>query len=137
MHLYAKRAIKTVIALSTGVVALVAVAIAWFWWNSCANTEQQRVASPDGQREIVTFERNCGATTDFGTQVSIFRRGAGLPHGAGNAYIYGHRVPVVVAWESKSVAVVRYPPGFRGLHESPHAGGVSVRFIEDSTVKDP
>ena len=137
MHPYLKRAIKAVVALAAGMVTLVAAAIAWFLWNSCGNVEQQRVSSPGGDRDIVVFERNCGATTDFSTQVSIIRRGAGLPHGAGNAYIYGHRVPLDVGWESKNVAAVRYPPGFRGLHEWARAAGVRVRFLEDSTVKDP
>lgn len=137
MHTYVSRVLKAVGALATGVLVLVAAAIVWVWWNSCGNVEQQRVSSPDGKRDIVVFERDCGATTDFSTQVSIIRRGGRLPHSAGNTYIYGHRVPIAVAWQSKGVAEVRYPPGFRGLHEWTRAGGVSVRFLVDSTVMDP
>jgi hypothetical protein len=42
--------------------------------------------SPDGKIEAVVFKRDCGATTDFTTQISILRKGASLPNQAGNAF---------------------------------------------------
>jgi hypothetical protein len=33
------------------------------------------------------FERNCGATTDFTTQISIVSKGAALPNQVGNAFV--------------------------------------------------
>ena len=43
--------------------------------------------SPDGKIEAVIFERDCGATTDFTTQISIVPKGASLRNEAGNAFI--------------------------------------------------
>ena len=55
--------------------------------NPCDNTEVSRLASPDGQLEAVIFERSCGATTDFSTQISIVRKGSSLAGSAGNTFI--------------------------------------------------
>jgi hypothetical protein len=51
----------------------------------CGNEEAFRVPSPDGKIEAVVFERDCGATTDFSTQISILPKGASVQSGAGNA----------------------------------------------------
>jgi hypothetical protein len=53
----------------------------------CGNDEVVRVASPDAILEAVIFQRNCGATTDFSTQISIVARGASLPDSGGNTYV--------------------------------------------------
>jgi hypothetical protein len=55
--------------------------------NLCGNEEISRFPSPDGQIEAVIFERDCGATTDFSTQISIVSKGASVRSGVGNAFI--------------------------------------------------
>lgn len=52
----------------------------------CENTLVKSVASPDGQRRAVLFERNCGATTGFSTHISILD-GDDRPSGSGNVFI--------------------------------------------------
>ena len=37
----------------------------------CATTVHKTVAAPDGELSAVVFDIDCGATTDFNTQVSI------------------------------------------------------------------
>jgi len=100
-------------------------------------------ASPDGApaaegalREAVVFERNCGATTDFSTQVSVLPCGARLRNQPGNAFIYGHQVPLSVRWDTPSALWIAYPPGFRGLNEQPAVDGVMVRYAEDESVRE-
>ncbi|MDP3674939.1 MAG: hypothetical protein Q8R44_07570 [Novosphingobium sp.] len=39
--------------------------------DMCANTEHQTVRSPDGDNAAIVFDRDCGATTGFNTQVSV------------------------------------------------------------------
>ena len=53
----------------------------------CANDEVVRIPSPDTKFEAVVFQRDCGATTGFSTQVSVVTRGASLPNEAGNVFI--------------------------------------------------
>jgi hypothetical protein len=39
--------------------------------SSCDNTVRYEIKSPDGKYVVTLFERNCGATTDFSTIVSL------------------------------------------------------------------
>jgi hypothetical protein len=49
--------------------------------------EISRIPSPDGKIEAVIFERDCGATTGFSTQISILHKGASIRSGTGNAIV--------------------------------------------------
>ena len=53
----------------------------------CDNTEVGRYSAPNGKRDLVVFERSCGATTGFSTQASLVRPGQESPAGAGNVFI--------------------------------------------------
>lgn len=44
--------------------------------DPCGNTVVSRVGSPRGAHEAIVFERDCGATTRWSTQVAIVRDGA-------------------------------------------------------------
>jgi hypothetical protein len=52
----------------------------------CANEVLQTGLSPDGRLKAVVFERDCGATTDFSTQVSVLPAGEKLPNDGGNVF---------------------------------------------------
>jgi hypothetical protein len=53
--------------------------------DMCGNTIVSQVTSPDGRRNAVMFQRDCGATTGFSTQVSILNAGKPLS-GIGNVF---------------------------------------------------
>jgi hypothetical protein len=53
--------------------------------TSCGNDIIRRIVAPGGQHSVVIFQRDCGATTGFSTQVSILGPRDRL-EGAGNAY---------------------------------------------------
>jgi hypothetical protein len=53
----------------------------------CGNDEVLRVSSPDAKLEAVVFQRDCGATTGFSTQISIVAKGTSLPNSGGNVYV--------------------------------------------------
>jgi hypothetical protein len=55
--------------------------------DGCVNTPLLTVSSPDGQRVAVAFERSCGATTGFSTQLSILPATHPLPSGEGNLFV--------------------------------------------------
>ena len=46
----------------------------------CANTVSAEHISPDGKLRAVLFERDCGATTNWSSQISILRRTEPLPN---------------------------------------------------------
>jgi len=53
----------------------------------CGNEPVATEQSPDSQLKIVVFERDCGATTDFTTQVSLLNRTSELVNTPGNIFI--------------------------------------------------
>jgi hypothetical protein len=54
---------------------------------SCANAVAEEVFSPDKKYKIVVFERNCGATNDFSTQISILDSDEDLGNENGNLFV--------------------------------------------------
>src|SRR6266550_3254126 len=54
--------------------------------GDCGNELLKEVASPNGRMKAVVFQRDCGATTGFSTQVSVFRRDQRLPNEGGNLF---------------------------------------------------
>lgn len=53
----------------------------------CENEIIKTVASPGGTYKAVVFQRDCGATTDFSTQVSVLPAGTKLPNSGGNVFV--------------------------------------------------
>ena len=53
----------------------------------CGNTVYQELASPNKSHRAVVFERNCGATTGFSTQLSVLSASEVLQNVPGNTYI--------------------------------------------------
>ena len=51
----------------------------------CGNEIFQEVYSPDNEYKAVVFQRDCGATTSFSTQISILKASAKLPDKSGKA----------------------------------------------------
>ena len=104
---------------------------ACFFDPGCENTVLQDIPSPDGRRHAVVFERSCGATTGFSTQVSVVpsareARGGGnvfsadtdhgkAPSGSGGG-------PVVTArWIDRRTLEIAYDSAARVFgHETRH-----------------
>src|SRR6478672_6457763 len=74
----------------------------------CANTITQRISSPNGQYDAVVFTRDCGATTDYSTQVALVRRGTGLPDRPGNVFISAHQTGARIEWVGPDTLLVHY-----------------------------
>ncbi len=77
----------------------------------CGNEISQEVFSPDGEYKAVVFQRDCGATTGFSTQISIMRATDELPNKPGNIFVMdGHPdwTEVHVQWETDRSVVISY-----------------------------
>lgn len=107
--------------------------------STCGNRPLAEVPSPGGVHRAVVFERSCGATTGFSTQVSIVDAGAGAGREAGNAFIADRdhgRAPagpgggpaVEVAWRGDSQLIIRHHPLARVFRSEPRVRGVEVRY---------
>ena len=66
--------------------------------GDCKNTVVKSIDAPDGRWRAVLFERSCGATTGFTTQISILAKGAPVK-GSGNVFVADQGDPAYrTAW---------------------------------------
>lgn len=101
--------------------------------DGCGHTLYAELASPDNRYKAIVFERSCGATTDFSTQISILPMTETLPNESGNIFVIAghpdvHRVKL--KWLSNTEIFIRRKDiGFAVKPER------SVEFIEGIKVK--
>lgn len=81
---------KLLIGLVAGLISLAVAALVFIETAlspTCVNTIIKASENSSHEFVAVLFERNCGATTGFSTQVSIIHAGQELPGEVGNIYI--------------------------------------------------
>lgn len=127
---------------AVAVVLCVAAAGASFYamaGSECENDPVAEVPSPGGDLKAVVFQRGCGATTGFSTQVSVLQRSATLPNEEGNVFVaddnHGQAPSspkggpeVIVAWSESNRLLVKHHPATRVFKAATSFGGVNVRY---------
>ncbi|MFA6163448.1 MAG: hypothetical protein WC685_08470 [Methylobacter sp.] len=67
----------------------------------CANTVITSSTSPNEKLKLVLFERSCGATTGYSSQISLLESGDDLSNEPGNIYIAaGYPDNYTLTWDS-------------------------------------
>ena len=114
--------------------------VAWQMLGSmCRNEVLTEVLAPDGEHKVIVFQRDCGATTGFSTQLSLFRANEQLDNDSGNIFIAdtnhgeapsgpGGGPAVSVSWLNSDAVEVLHHPKARVFLASPKASGVSVSY---------
>lgn len=124
------------------VVALIALAIGAFLYlvpDACGNEVLSEVMSPGGRLKAVVFERDCGATTGFSTQVSILPVVEALPNEAGNVLVAdcdhgkapsgpGGGPALRVTWLSDRQMRIEHHPGARIVRSEAKHGGIKIEY---------
>jgi hypothetical protein len=124
------------------ILALLAITTAC---GRCENDIVSETQSPGGQWKIVIFQRACGATTGFSTQVSVLESAATLGSDGGNVFIaddnhgvvslkLDHTLPLKVSWKGDHDLEIEYPPGTRIFRQEQKYGSVSIAFSEGARV---
>ncbi len=129
------------------VLALLMGGMAWYYLPQiagligfCANEVVSEARSPSGSKRALVFTRSCGATTSYGTNVSILSRHQWNPSGPGNLFlaewdraadkIPGGRAgpPVQVSWKSDQHLLVTYDPRSKVWFQRYKVKGVTVEY---------
>jgi hypothetical protein len=106
--------------------------------DGCGNNIVSAAASPDGDFTAALFQRDCGATTGFSSQVSITRSNKAIS-GAGNVFVADddHGIAdaarwggpwVELRWLSPRQLVVRYDAKARVFKQEATVSGVTVTY---------
>ena len=91
------------------IITIVAIAFYFLLPDMCGNYLHSESYSPNGELKAVTFQRDCGATTGFSTQISILNADDELENEMGNIFrMAGHPDEVApnVSWKSDSVLII-------------------------------
>ena len=113
--------------------------------GGCANERLADRASPNGRWHAVVFQRDCGATTGFSTQVSVLPAGDSLRNEGGNAFTAdddhgaapagpGGGPSVSARWIAPDTLEVRFHPRSRVFTREARVGAVAIRYVTDSTA---
>jgi hypothetical protein len=106
--------------------------------DGCGNKIIARSNAPGGAHSAVMFERNCGATTGFSTQMSIVSSGE-QPSGAGNAFVADddHGAAATgdwggpwaeMTWLAPDHLRIRYAAKSRFFKQEDKVSGVKISF---------
>lgn len=135
-------AFTIVVSGSLVVVALIAMGAYAVWeglGGLCGNKVLAEAVSPDQRLKGVVFQRDCGATTGFSTQVSIIGAQDALPNASGNVFTADDNrgaVPtsaaggpvVQVRWASGRALVITHHAGARVFTQKEAVSGVAVAY---------
>ena len=117
------------------------------FFDPCRNQEVGSFVAPGGKVKAVTFQRDCGATTGFSTQISILGASRNLPNESGNIFVadcdHGaapaapHGGPeVILVWLDSSHLEVRFHPKARVFLSEPSFDGISITYVRSLTQSE-
>jgi hypothetical protein len=139
MSLVTRRAIVT----SATLTALIVIAFGFFLYQMfvkvCGNEILSEFVSPDSSKKIVVFQRDCGATTPFSTQASLFAITEKLPDEGGNVFSAdtnhgaapsgpGGGPELRVRWETRDRLILEHHKAARIFKAARHIGQVEVHY---------
>ncbi len=75
--------------------------------HNCSDQVVSELMSPDAALTATSFVRNCGATTDFSSQVSVHGESAGFREDREIVFIARGRHDLVVSWTGPKALSVR------------------------------
>jgi hypothetical protein len=126
----------TTIALAVGCVVLLSA----FEDGMCRNTPLQTIKSPDSRLKAVFFERDCGATTSFSSQLSIIASNDSLPNEGGNVFIADFPAgqsaisqegpAIAISWINPMTIAVTYESSARIFKMNEKVGGIRVTYLK-------
>lgn len=94
---------------------------------ACAIIEGQRLTSPDGRFDLVTFARTCGPDTPPNTQAALVPPGEQVPYEAASFVSVGASADLAPAWISPTALSITLPPE-SVLRSDAEVAGVAVTY---------
>ena len=134
------KSVAWTVLVTIGIGALALVGLAYYTsTDMCGNHVIADLPSPDGAFKAIVFQRDCGATTNFSTQVTLLKQGADLQDRKGNVFIedsdHGLAPPgpgggpvAKVAWTTNRSIEISHHVKSRVFLSTPLVDGVYVTY---------
>lgn len=127
---YRKMPLPIVLALTT-LPAIMIGATFWFLadlFPGCTIAEQQRLAAPDRQFDLVLFSRTCGEDTEDNRQAALVPPGEGLPEDATSFFAAATSADLTGEWIDKDNLTIIVPPGADIRRQDASVAGIAVTY---------
>jgi hypothetical protein len=95
----------------------------------CGTIIRHVIPAPNATASAVVFERDCGATTNFSTQISIVPTGAVFSAEKHPAFfVVGGRHDLVPRWNGGTEIEIAVPQGEKVYRKESHVNGIEVTY---------
>ena len=122
------------IVVAAVVILVVGATYAFYAWTAlslashCGDETKKEVSSPDGAYVAAFFERNCGATTDYVSIVTLRRRGDQFNGDKDEAIlVIDGSCPIDLVWTGRALAA-SYANSCSVVNRSPSWRDVTISF---------
>ena len=135
-------AIKKELSIFLQVCVTVLLLLCCLGCDLCDNEKIKEIPSPTAKYKIVIFQRSCGATTGFTTQISVIENDKELSDEAGNIFIAdtnNDRAPVAswggpevkAFWIGNNKISVHYNKNARVSKEKRKIYNIDIKYIKN------
>jgi len=118
------------------VVLVLIVSFMYLTSDMCGNDIYSELLSPNKKYKAVVFQRDCGATTGFSTQISIIKSAETLDNDGGNVFIIkGHpkKVSPILFWNSNSELNIKKEINGSEFKAEERFGTINIKYGVDRT----
>ena len=125
------RVLLVVLASCIGLAVIGRFALDRLATGMCGNEVFQKALAPSGNIKAVLFQRDCGATTGFSTQISLVSISDELPNESGNVFIVeGHPKDrnTEITWLNPTELLVRHTAGLQVNKQETLLNGVTITY---------
>jgi len=137
-----RKVLKILAWIAGACLALVLVIVISLWLmlgDACGNDLIAQLPSPDGKFNAIVFQRDCGATTGYSTQISVLPSDRSLGNSSGNVFSAdtdhgaapsgsGGGPAVQVRWIGPTSLSVSHHPMVRIFLAKPEFGSVHITY---------
>ena len=125
---------RTILGVVSVVFVILGSLFSFFYFglsDMCGNEIFIQENSPDGKYKALVFQRDCGATTGFSTQVSVLDANEELENEGGNVFITNNHPNdnrIELHWSNSSSLIIRNTKSTKPLRKEAKIGSVEVRY---------
>lgn len=124
---------KIVMIVAASILIVVAAAYYFVTFDICDTRVEQQIPGPNNRFKLVIFHRDCGATVDFNTQVSVMSIGRIFSFDANPAFfsIAGQH-KLGIRWFSPNSVSLIVPRGDRVYRHDQKAGSILIQYENEA-----
>ena len=130
---------KVIIGIIVTAVIYFGIIIYSFGSDLCGNEIIETKISPNSTHKIIIFQRNCGATTDFSTQISVLEMDENIENKSGNIFSadsdHGKAeltangiINTKIKWINEKTVLIEYDKNVRVFQNEESINNINIRY---------